>query len=485
MESSRKRADPPSRLRVSTQSGLPSVSAPSGGVVLGRTAALAWRARRALVPLACVAFVAFAALALVFLKSGAPADTGVTVDARGVVSTVAPNSEAWGAGVRPGWLVTADGGNVATYTSPAGSIRILSNEQPASGPMSVTALAPAFAAILLAGVLAAARQRRTGLTLAVAAAVMSSTALATDFGVAGQGVAVVPAGLAAAMAWQVSSGVGMRPRFMRPIALMLIAIAAFVLGALSVGLVAGVAAASIVFMAVAWIGVVRWRVAAVAAAGANSRPAVVRAVIIEMLPFSDRVRRRGAQAERDRLASDLHAEVLPAIASTAAQLERRGASREAEELRNLAASVRDLVSDRRLPILDDDGLVAAAEWLAESLQVRADLTIEIDLRGNDGSRQPKAVEKAAYRILQLALDNVIRHAGATCARVGIAGGAHLLTLTIADDGKGIDPGKVVRAMSVGRLGLADMRTEADRIGASLEIGPGSPGGTLVKVRWRG
>jgi signal transduction histidine kinase len=204
-----------------------------------------------------------------------------------------------------------------------------------------------------------------------------------------------------------------------------------------------------------------------------------------MLPFSDRVRRRGAQAERDRLASDLHAEVLPAIASTVAALEQRGATEEAERLRRLAGSVRDLVSDRRLPLLEDGGLVAAAEWLAESIQERAPLTIDIDLRGDTGTRQPSVVERAVYRVLQLALDNVIRHAEADNAFVSIAGDARSLELVVADDGRGIGAETVARAMSAGRLGLADMRAEAESVGATLEVGPRAPSGTIVRMSWRG
>jgi signal transduction histidine kinase len=312
--------------------------------------------------------------------------------------------------------------------------------------------------------------------------------------VAGDAVAMLPTGLAAALAWQVSGSLGMRPKLARRLsgamaavtALVVLSVAVFVPAALLLGLVAGVAAASTVYVAAAWILVVRWRVTVASAGpGSRSRFAAVRAVVVDMLPFTDRMRRRGAQAERDRLASDLHAELLPAIASTAAELEQHGATEEAERLRRLAANVRDLVSDRRLPLLEDGGLVAAAEWLAESVQERAPLTIEIDLRGDTGVRQPGSVERAAYRVLQLALDNVMRHAEAGNAYVAISGGARSLVLTVADDGGGMDTNAAARAMNAGRLGLVDMRAEAESVGATLEIGPRVPHGTLVKMRWRG
>jgi signal transduction histidine kinase len=129
--------------------------------------------------------------------------------------------------------------------------------------------------------------------------------------------------------------------------------------------------------------------------------------------------------------------------------------------------------------------VAAAEWLAESLQDRTTITIEIDLAGSDGMRQPGAVERAAYRVLQLALDNVIRHSGAATAFVHIQSRAHSLTLSVADEGEGVAHDSLVRAASAGHLGIADMRAEADSVGASLTIERRSPQGTTVTLKWHG
>jgi signal transduction histidine kinase len=451
------------------------------------------RLRGAMLPLACALFVAASATALVIPPDGSVAGSGVTVDAQGVVLSVAPGTQAWNNGIQPGWTVLAHSQGMTTYGLNE-NMRLIPDDQGASAPAAILAVAPSLVAILLAGALIAVRLRRTGATVAVAAAVMSAPIWAVRVGVAGDVVAILPAGLAAALAWQFSGSLGMRPKLTRRLSVatavvaapVVLSVAVFVLATLILGLVAGVVAASVVYVAAAWIVVVRWRVLVVSAGpAAYSRAAVARAVVVDTLPFTDRMRRRGAQAERDRLASDLHAEVLPAIASTAAELEQHGATQEAERLRRLAASVRDLVSDRRLPLLEDGGLVAAAEWLAESVQEHAPLTIEIDLRGDTGVRQPGRVERAAYRVLQLALDNVIHHAEAGNAYVAIAGGARSLVLTVADDGRGMAEGTASRAMSAGHLGLADMRSEAESVGATLEIAPRSPRGTLVKMRWRG
>jgi signal transduction histidine kinase len=493
VEGIRKRADPPVRLRVSTQRELAAPSAGEGAVRRAVTDSIR-RIRRAILPLACALFVAASASAAIAIPLDAAYNgSGVQLDPNGIVVSVAPGSLAWNDGIRAGWRLLTLGKGVTAYGF-GNSVRPVPDGPDPSVPPPITAVVPSLVAIALALLLTAGRQRRTGNTLAVVAAVVGAPVWAVRLGVAGDALATLPVGLAVALAWQVSGSLDARPRLARHMSVPMAAVVALVLGSIAAfaaatwfrGPAAGVAAASIVYVAATWLVVVRWQVA-VASAGpeARSRLALARAVAFNMLPFSDRVRRRGAQAERDRLASDLHAEVLPAIASTAAALERRGATEEAERLRRLAASVRDLVSDRRLPLLDDGGLVAAAEWLAESIQARAPLTIEIDLGGDTGTRQPGRVERAAYRVLQLALDNVIRHAEADNAFVAIAGDARSLELTVADNGRGIDTDTAARAMNAGRLGLADMRAEAESVGAKLEVGPRVPCGTLVKMRWPG
>lgn len=486
MESNPKRAVPSYGLRVIPQSRVATASPPAATRRLGP----------ALLPLICAVFVAASALALLAPTNGEAAGSGVRLDAHGVVVSVDPSSEAWAKDIRPGWLHQSHESDFESYSLGNNIRAVFAGHQGAPGLPGALAVIPSLMVLVLAAGLVLARQRRTGATLAVVAAVLASPVWAARFGPAGGAVAVVPAGLAAALPWQFARSLRMLPaRVVMPaprakiaalVALVAVSVAVFVAATLVLGLVAGVAGVSSMYIALAWIVVVRWRVRAAATGHeTRSRFAVARTVAIEMLPFSDRVRRRGAQAERDRLASDLHAEVLPAIASTAAELDRRGATHEADQLRGLAASVRDLVSDRRLPILEDRGLVAAAEWLAESLEQRSTLTIEIDLRGDSEARPPIDVERAGYRIVQLALDNVIRHAEAANAVVAIAGGARRLDLSVADDGRGLGPDDEARSAGTGRLGLVDIRAEAESVGASLEIAPRPPHGTIVNMRWRG
>ena len=486
MESSEKRPSPAVALRVSAQSGEAgerSIAAPRMTSATGP-----WhRLRPFLLPLAAALFVAASGLAAASPVAESTTGSGVVSDAAGRVVTVDPHSEAYAEGVRIGWQMMASDGGVTMYTDgvdgAVGANVVRVGDAPlAAAP--VPNLWPSIAFLVAAGLLALLRLLRTATTLAVAAAALGTPMLEARFGLPGTVSGLLPASMGAAFAWQVGRSTPLRPG-RTSILVVFVAVPAAVLVAVWV-VAGGIAAALVVtfvYLALAWAVVMRWRVSLAIADEPPSRLALLRLVVVEMLPFSDRLRRRGARAERDRLASELHAEVLPAIATTAAELDRRGAADAAEEVRKLAAGVRDVVSERRLPVLDDEGLVAAAEWLAESLEGKAPVSVEIDLRGDTGVRAPIEVERAAYRVLQLALDNVIAHAGAKLATVSIAESAHSLVVRVADDGRGIGTGSAAQALRQGRLGIADMRSESEGVGAAFSVGPGSPSGTVVEMRW--
>ena len=154
----------------------------------------------------------------------------------------------------------------------------------------------------------------------------------------------------------------------------------------------------------------------------------------------------------------------------------------AQRLQAIAREVRDLMSVWRIPALDELGLVAALEWLAERVQDQTGVRVELDLAGS-GPRPPREVEVALFRITQQALDNALLHARPQMVRVSIALDARHVDLELTDDGVGLSAGAEERAARAGRLGLADMRERARAIGASFSI-HGEPGrGTSVVVRW--
>ncbi len=212
-----------------------------------------------------------------------------------------------------------------------------------------------------------------------------------------------------------------------------------------------------------------------------------RAFLEELAPGRTRAH-QAAVSERSRIARELHADVVPAIRRALAEAERNGSvERLAAALRDVLGEVDDLVAARHSIVLEVDGLVPAVEWLAERTEERSDVRVTIDVSGaaGDGSaRPPDAVASAAYRVTELALENVTRHAPGASARIEIRAEPDLVALVIADDGPGIAPGAERAAASLGRRGLMDMRAEAEICGASLTVsGPDDGPGTVVRFRW--
>jgi signal transduction histidine kinase len=219
---------------------------------------------------------------------------------------------------------------------------------------------------------------------------------------------------------------------------------------------------------------------------------VARIFVDELVPGREAGRAEAAQDERGRLAADLHAEVLPSLRRALAEAEAGGTvERLALDLRSAVDEVEGLLASRRSIVLEELGLLAAVEWLAERVEDRSAVRVEIEVGAGDaagdgsGGRPPREVERAAFRVAQLALDNVVRHAPSSTARVGVVATAGAVRLRIEDDGDGpqVDEAAALRS---GRRGIADMRAEARSCGATLDVGAGSAGrGTVVDLRWAG
>ena len=213
-------------------------------------------------------------------------------------------------------------------------------------------------------------------------------------------------------------------------------------------------------------------------------PAFPRALADELLPTSTAMRRQGVEHERARLAAELHARVLPDLRRAAEAAEATGTASDplAVGLRHAVEDVEELMHGRQSVVLEEYGLVAALEWLAERTQQRRPLVVELELGGanvDDPGAVTKPVARAAFRIAQLAVDNVVRHASATHVVLHLTVDAAHFELGIEDDGTGFEPasGRVARA---GR-GLLDMRAAAAEIGATLGVVQREPGTSVDLV----
>lgn len=108
-----------------------------------------------------------------------------------------------------------------------------------------------------------------------------------------------------------------------------------------------------------------------------------------------------------------------------------------DETARLSGKIRDLVRRLRPAALDKLGLTAALQELVREWDARTDgLLIELEAEESI-DRLSAEVQTALYRIVQEALTNVVRHAGATRTRIRVRRLAGTVTLTVADNGRGL------------------------------------------------
>ena len=210
----------------------------------------------------------------------------------------------------------------------------------------------------------------------------------------------------------------------------------------------------------------------------------------ELFPSAAEQRRIAIEEERARLAADLHALVLPELRRAAAAAAAAGAPGDpvAAGLHDALADVEQLIAGRQSVVLEQFGLAAALEWLAERVEERSDVRVTIEEADTSwigvGNRtltehMAAARQRAAFRVALLALDNVVRHASASTATIRF-GVAPRQFLSVADDGAGMDAASA-RSDRPGR-GLTDMRAEAGATGGFLQISS-TEEGTEIEIGW--
>lgn len=150
----------------------------------------------------------------------------------------------------------------------------------------------------------------------------------------------------------------------------------------------------------------------------------------------------------------------------------KAASKEAlGEVRQVLDTLRAPGEAPRTPAPGLDRLPELVEQAAA-----AGLTVEVTVDG-EAQGLPPGVDLAAFRIVQEALTNVVRHSGARTARVRLAWRPRLLELRVDDDG----PATGAQAGGSGN-GLVGMRERASALGGGIEAGPRPDGGFAVVAR---
>jgi nitrate/nitrite-specific signal transduction histidine kinase len=215
------------------------------------------------------------------------------------------------------------------------------------------------------------------------------------------------------------------------------------------------------------------------------------ALAIENARLFEHAQDAAALQERQRLARELHdavtqtlfsasliAEVLPGLWNR----DRDAAGIRLAELRNLTrgalAEMRTLLLELRPTALAEIPLDHLVRQLADATRSRAHVVVDVH---TEGASLPLPVEAkvALYRLVQEALNNIVKHAKASQAHLDLTWGPDAVQLCIADDGRGFD----VLAAPSGHLGLGIMRERAAGIGACLDIESRPGAGTRVTITW--
>ncbi len=174
------------------------------------------------------------------------------------------------------------------------------------------------------------------------------------------------------------------------------------------------------------------------------------------------------EEERRTISRELHDEVGQGLTGVLLELanlstlirgrDEEGASAKAAEIKHQVEGsigvLRNMALLLRPSMLDDLGLIPALQWQAREVSRRSGLRVTVDAEGV-GEELPETHKTCVYRIVQEALHNCVRHAGAKQATITVRQAGSELTLRIQDDGRGFRPEEE------GGMGLLGMR---ERVG---------------------
>ncbi|HEY5318884.1 MAG TPA: GAF domain-containing sensor histidine kinase [Solirubrobacteraceae bacterium] len=207
---------------------------------------------------------------------------------------------------------------------------------------------------------------------------------------------------------------------------------------------------------------------------------------------ADRLRHtlEAAEAERKHWARELHDETLQALGGLKVLASAAGRYGDPERMAGALAelvaglegeieSLHSIISELRPASLDDLGLRPAIETLAQRHRVVHGTEVECRLTLPDPAESDRRLapelETAVYRLVQEALTNVAKHAGAKQVRIDVAAADGQVKLEVADDGTGFDV-----AVAEAGFGLTGMRERVALTGGVIEIASGR-GGTTVRA----
>ena len=199
------------------------------------------------------------------------------------------------------------------------------------------------------------------------------------------------------------------------------------------------------------------------------------------------------EEERRRLALDLHDDALQRSILLARELKTAeelcdyaGLVRWADFADDITESLRAVCTGLRPSVLDDLGLAAGLEWLVTQYRANSDLVVELEIdlnRGEPMERLERELETALYRVAQEALNNCVKHAGASTANLSLRREPGGLVLAVRDDGVGVE--KYEAAQRGSGIGLVGMRERLKPWKGTVTLAPHQPHGLCLIVEVRG
>jgi len=191
------------------------------------------------------------------------------------------------------------------------------------------------------------------------------------------------------------------------------------------------------------------------------------------------------EAERLRVARELHDEIGQTLTAVTIQAERAASgdsglasqelARVADAVRRSLDDVRRIARELRPEALDDLGLINALIALCSRVDAQGGPSVRREFRGKVPGLAPD-VELVIYRVVQESLTNTLRHADAETVTISLVVDAESILVSVADDGKGMPP-RVQR----GTAGIGGMRERALLVGGRLSIESRPNEGTEVRL----
>jgi signal transduction histidine kinase len=186
-----------------------------------------------------------------------------------------------------------------------------------------------------------------------------------------------------------------------------------------------------------------------------------------------------SDAERKRIASDLHDGVVQTLAGLAFTLAARGSTKDrdpqlleaADTLRASVTDLRTLMIEIAPPDLDEGGVDSALRKLLEPLPARG---IEVELEATAGTHLPPDKTSLVFRVAQEAIRNVVNHSQATRVITKFRYADGMVTLEVEDNGRGFSTADRTRRRGEGHVGLhlLNNAVEASSGRLSLDSEPG-------------